>query len=87
MSTSGDYVHVGMGVLLSKFSGRKISKDIKPDNIGLTPDGQIDMIEIKSPSQRIEWLEAKLTEAMNELPADLRGQWTVIDPDRKLTGN
>jgi hypothetical protein len=80
MQAEGSYVRVGMGRPLSEFSGLKHSPDIRPDNIGLTIEGRIDMFEIRSPSQTKEKLEAKLMTALNQLPPEMRGEIRVSDP-------
>lgn len=80
MQAEGSYVRVGMGRPLSEFSGLKHSPDIRPDDIGLTSEGRIDMFEIMSPSQTKEELETKLEKAMNQLPPEMRGGFRVIDP-------
>jgi hypothetical protein len=84
MQALGVYQRAGMGRPLSEFSGLSHSPDIKPDNIGLTIDGKIDMIEILSPSQTIRGLERKLEEAMEQLPEGMRGEIRVIDPGDAL---
>jgi hypothetical protein len=81
MAESGLYSRVGMRVSLSKFSGHKHSPDIQPDDIGLTHEGQIDMIEILSPGQTKLELVRKLTKAMKQLPEHMRGQWIVTNPN------
>jgi hypothetical protein len=48
--------------------------------MGLTPEGRIDMIEIRSPSQTVQSLYRKLEEAMGRLPEHMRGEFDVIDP-------
>jgi hypothetical protein len=80
MQASGYYKRVGMGRPLSEFSGLKHSPDIRPDNIGLTPDGRIDLVEILSPSQTKDELEQKLLKALNQLPREKRGDVRVTDP-------
>jgi hypothetical protein len=80
MRDSGDYARVGMNRPLSEFSGQKHSPDIRPDNIGLTTEGKIDMIEILSPSQNRRVVEAKLRRAWNQLPQHMRGEFDVSDP-------
>jgi hypothetical protein len=80
MQASGYYQRVGIGRPLGEFSGRQHSPSIRPDNIGLTTDGRIDMIEVLSPSQSRARLEAKLQKAMNQLPPEMRGEFRVINP-------
>ncbi len=80
MQADGRYVRVGMNRPLSEFSGLKHSPNIRPDNIGLTVDGKIDMIEIRSPTQKKWRLEEKLKNAMNQLPPEMRGQFLVTEP-------
>jgi hypothetical protein len=80
MQAEGSYVRVGMGRPLSEFSGLKHSPDIRPDNIGLTIEGRIDMFEIRSPSQTKDELVAKLEKAMKQLPPKMRGGFRVLDP-------
>jgi hypothetical protein len=67
---------------LSEFSGVKHKPDIRPDVVGLTHEGTIDIWEILSPSQygAEGRLEAKLIEAMRQLPPDMRGGFSIIDP-------
>ena len=81
MQASGRYTRVSRRQKLSNFSGQKHVPDIEPDNIGLTTDGKIDIIEIKSPRQRIDELQSKLERAWNELPADMRGEYRIINPE------
>ena len=69
-----------MGESLSKFSGQKQVPDIKPDVMGLRPDGRIDMAEVVSPSQTAEQLKAKLKKDMDQLPPEKRGDIIVHDP-------
>jgi hypothetical protein len=80
MQADGSYVRVGVGRPLSEFSGLKHSPDIRPDNVGLTREGRIDMFEILSPSQTKDELVAKLEKAMNQLPPEMRGGFRVVDP-------
>jgi RHS repeat-associated protein len=82
LQESGLYQRISQGsVNLSQFSGVEHVPDIKPDVMGLTPDGVIDMWEIISPSQTREQLERKLLDAWNELPPSMRGGMSVIDPE------
>jgi hypothetical protein len=86
---SGYYQRISQGsISLSEFSGLEHSPDIKPDFMGLTYTGQIDMVEILSPSQvgYQEYLWAKLEKAMNQLPPEMRGELHVIDPAKALEG-
>jgi hypothetical protein len=80
MQASGYYVRVGRRVPLSEFSGLRHSPDIQPDNIGLTADGKIDIIEILSPKQNKGELARKLETAWNQLPPEMRGQFLITDP-------
>jgi hypothetical protein len=80
MQASGYYVRVGRRVPLSEFSGLRHSPDIQPDNIGLTADGKIDIIEILSPKQRREEVQSKLEKAWSQLPPEMRGQFLITDP-------
>jgi RHS repeat-associated protein len=80
MKESGRYDRVGMNRPLSEFSGRVHSPDIRPDNIGLRPDGRIDMMEVVSPSQTAGQLRRKLEDAMRQLPPEQRGIILVVDP-------
>jgi hypothetical protein len=78
---SGSYTRISQGSInLSEFSGIQHTPDIKPDFMGLTPEGRIDMIEIRSPSQTVQSLYRKLEEAMGRLPEHMRGEFDVIDP-------
>ena len=67
MRASGEYIRIGMNMKLSKFSGQRHRPDIRPDDIGLTADGKIMMIEIISPKQQESDLVDKLTAAMSQL--------------------
>jgi hypothetical protein len=79
---SGEYSRVAQGSIhLSEFSGLKHTPDIKPDVMGLTPDGRIDMWEILSPGQNKLRLEDKLQKAMEQLPLHMRGGYRVLDPE------
>jgi RHS repeat-associated protein len=79
---SGFYQRISRGSInLSEFSGLKHGPDIKPDFMGLTPDGKIDMIEVLSPGQRKSALERKLRDGMEQLPPHMRGEYGVIDPN------
>ena len=84
MLATGDYYRVGMGRPLSEFSGLEHIPDIRPDNIGLTHGGQIDMLEIRSPGQTMRRLERKLLEASEQLPPEIRGGIRVINPKDAL---
>jgi hypothetical protein len=77
---TGAYTRVGVSRPLSEFSGLKITPDIRPDVMGLTTEGRIDMIEIMSPSQSRWRLEKKLGDALEQLPSNMRGGIRVIDP-------
>ena len=66
---TGNYKRVSRGsIKLSKFSGLEHSPDIKPDVMGLTHTGQIDMLEIRSSGQRIRTLTQKLAKARDTIP-------------------
>jgi hypothetical protein len=80
MQASGHYVRVGRKIPLSEFSGLRHSPDIQPDNIGLTKDGKIDIIEILSPKQDRREVVRKLKRAWNQLPPEMRGQFLISDP-------
>ncbi len=80
---SGKYKRVAMGEPLSKFSGQKHVPDIKPDVMGLRHDGKIDMAEVVSPTQTKAQLQAKLENAMNQLPPEQRGNIFIHDPSEK----
>ncbi len=80
MQASGYYQRVSMRQRLSEFSGRKLIRDIEPDNIGMTIHGQIDLIEIMSKWDTRKALQRKLRKALHLLPEQIRGQIRVIDP-------
>jgi len=78
---TGAYARISRGsISLSEFTGIAHSSDIKPDFMGLTTEGRIDMIEILSPGQRMPALLAKLQAAMEQLPEKMRGGFRVMDP-------
>ena len=79
MQASGDYTRVAMNTPLSEFSGLKHSPNIRCDNMGLRVDGRIDLFEIRSPSQTKKKLLEKLEAAMQELPAEMRGDVHVLE--------
>ncbi len=81
MQADGRYVRVAMNTSLRKFLGSKDVPNIKPDVIGLTKDGKVDMVEILSPSQDETKLEARLKRVMNQLPPEMRGQFLVSNPE------
>ena len=72
-----------MGESFSKFSGLKQVPDIKPNVMGLRPDGRIDMVEVVSPSQTAKQLRRKLQKAMDQLPPEKRGDIIIHDPAGK----
>jgi len=74
------YQRVGTNVRLSQFSGLRHDPDIMSDVIGLTIDGQIDMVEIVSPSQTRAYLTRKLENARKQMPPEKRGGILVLDP-------
>ena len=80
MQASGQYQRVSMRQKLSEFSGLKHSPDIEPDNMGMTLDGRIDMIEIMSRWDTRKALTRKLLNARKQLPTEKRGEVHVIDP-------
>jgi hypothetical protein len=84
MQASGYYQRVGRNLPLSKFSGREHKPDIRPDNIGLTHEGKIDMIEIKSPGQTLGRIKRKLEKALNQLPPKMRGQIHIVVPEEVI---
>lgn len=80
MQAMYDYERIATNTSMSKFLGRKFKNDIRPDAIGLTRDGKVDMVEILSPGQTKVELEDKLSTAMNQLPSAMRGEFIAIDP-------
>jgi len=65
---------------VGRFLGIAYRTDVKPDVMGLTWEGKVDMVEIVSRWQTKKQLHRKLKAAMSRLPAEMQGEYIAIDP-------
>jgi RHS repeat-associated protein len=80
------YRRVYRSTALSRVSGRQHDPNIVPDVIGERWNGQLDLFEIRSPSQTVRNLRLKLEHALGELAPTQQGVGIVLDPPANRTG-
>lgn len=64
MAESGQYDRVHMNQEIRTITEGANSSRVRPDVAGVRPDGRIDAVEVLSPGQRREQMEAKLNNAL-----------------------
>jgi hypothetical protein len=80
---SGRYDKVVMNRGINEYLDKPVcDPNIEPDLFGFRRGtGEIDMLEVRSKSQKTPTLKAKLKQARDQLPPERRGKNRVIDPD------
>jgi len=78
---SGEYKTVGMDRGINEVVGEGVcNPNIRPDVYGIRPNGQVDMLEVRSVSQSHKYLRGKLEKARGQMPRKQQGNIDVINP-------